>query len=622
MDQSKLPFFEFEEAIAEPAPDVYPNTFLVRANDLPILTSVEIDGLKGFDKVDIELQNLTILTGPNNSGKSTILQAIALAFECFRRCLDADSWKLRTTGRSVSEFEFLPVNQPKDLWFRQVWKPSKDKERYIRVGLNFSNGFKCTVRLRFLFGALNIGLETGDSPTDEATIKQIAASSPVLLPAMPGPSSHEDHLSLARVHRLLNIREPNRVLRNILLRLQEGGDHEALNFVGQVLERYFGVRMDSISFDEVRDLEIRAPFKENEYSLDVVSAGSGLNQILQLASIIAWRKPGIVLLDEPDAHLHSSVQAQLLDFIMELVERFKLQIILATHSKDLIGQAPLHSIIPVDRTRTKLTPLASLDHLLLEYQRQGSLSNVDLALLYQTKRCLFVEGGTDSRLLVRIAERLKMPLFVGREQLVPFEFSGIDKIKLLPELVKLFERLIGAKLTWGAIRDGDANLPEIRDKYVTIAKDNGFQFFHIWGRYSIENYLIDPKLLINAIKKKKATNLTEDSVRGLLEESVRSIEDEVSGTFVTRTQTSFRSFQLDPNPFDAGAVAATKYLRGLTTLEEKLAAYPGKKIFGVFVEKTQSLHGVNIRLDDIVAEITPENVDIEVKECLESLKQL
>jgi len=116
-----------------------------------------------------------------------------------------------------------------------------------------------------------------------------------------------------------------------------------------------------------------------------VPAGSGLNQILLLASVIAWRKPGIVLLDEPDAHLHSSVQTQLLDFLIELVSRFKLQVILATHSKDLIGRAPLEAIDPVDRSRRKLSPLASLDHLLLEYQRQGSVSNVDLALLYQTK---------------------------------------------------------------------------------------------------------------------------------------------------------------------------------------------------------------------------------------------
>ena len=189
-----------------------------------------------------------------------------------------------------------------------------------------------------MYGLLNVGIEAVEGPQDQETLKEIAGSSPVLLPATPGPSSHEDHISLAQVHRLLNIREPNRVIRNVLLRLQN--DTAALSFVKDVLHRYFGTEMDIIAFDETRDLEIRAPLRDKEYSLDVVSAGSGLNQLLQLASIIAWRKPGIVLLDEPDAHLHSSVQAQLLDFLTELVDRFKLQVIVATHSKDLIRHTP------------------------------------------------------------------------------------------------------------------------------------------------------------------------------------------------------------------------------------------------------------------------------------------
>jgi predicted ATPase len=617
MNQAKLPFSDMEE----PAPDVYPGAFLNRSDRSPYLVSVDIDGLKGFDHVEIELRRLTILTGPNNSGKSTILQAIALAFECFRRCLDVSHWKLRSAGRAVSEFEFLPVNQPKDLWFKQVWKPSKDKERYVRVGLRFSNDFKCAVRLRFMYGLLNVGIEAVEGSQDEATLKEIAGSAPVLLPATPGPSSHEDHISLAQVHRLLNIREPNRVVRNVLLRLQE--DLPALNFVKDVLNRYFSTNMDIIAFDETRDLEIRAPLREQDYSLDVVSAGSGLNQILQLASIIAWRKPGIVLLDEPDAHLHSSVQAQLLDFLTELVDEFKLQVVLATHSKDLIGRAPLETIVPVDRTRSKLGPLASIDHLLLEYQRQGTVSNVDLALLYQTKRCVFVEGPTDARLLPRLAERLRVPLFLGRDQLVLFEFSGVDKLKLLPELVKLFERLVGAKLRWGAIRDSDANIPEIKGRHEQVAQELGIPVFHQWGRYGIENYLIEPFLIAATIKRKAPEiNLDAAAIETLLDEAIAAVEDNVSGPFVTKTQTAYRLYQMSENPFDAGASAATRYLRSLNTREAKIAAYPGKRIFGAVVEALQAKHKVNIRLDDLIGEITPDNAPEELMRCFEKLQAI
>src|SRR3989304_5313039 len=280
----------------EPIPDRYPTPPFTRSVDSPILTSVEIDGLKGFDHVTIELQPFTILTGPNNSGKSTILQAIALGFECFRRCLDTDHWQLRTTGRAIAGFEFLPVNQPKDLWYKQIWKRSRNSERYVRVGLSYSNGFSCSVRIRFLYGVLNVGLETESvarrRPSTDL-LKAIYNATPVLLPASPGPVAHEDYLSLAQIHRLLTLREPNRALRNILLLLQQDSHKEERDYVSKVLLKYFGVRLVDIEFEQDSDLEIRAPYKEAEdYTLDVISAGSGLNQILLLAATIAWRKPG------------------------------------------------------------------------------------------------------------------------------------------------------------------------------------------------------------------------------------------------------------------------------------------------------------------------------------------
>ncbi len=615
----------FEEDEVNPPPsDTYPDPLLRSDDDSFQLVAVEIDGLKGFDSVEVELQPMTVLTGPNNSGKSTVLQAIALAFEVLRRCIDTERWTLRSTGRALVNFEFLPVNEPRDLWFQQIWKPSKQGERYIRVGLRFSNGFKCVARIRFLFGGLNVGIEPVVPKPDEHMLKALFKSIPVLLPATPGPDTHETYTTPAQVHRLLNIREPSRVLRNVLLRLQEPENEEARNFVASVLYRYFDTILEEISFDELRDFEIRAPIREGNYSLDVVSAGSGLNQILQLAAIIVWRNPGIVLLDEPDAHLHPSVQAQLLDFLTSLVERFQVQVILATHSRDLISQAPLQSIVPVDRSRSKLGPLESLDHLLLEYQRQGTITNIDLALLYQTKRCIFVEGRTDSQLLPLIAQRLGSSLFVGREQVVLFEFEGVDKIKFLPELVNLFERVIGAQLRWGVIRDSDANVPEVKDKHEALAKELNIPAFYQWKRYSIENYLLEPGLLAAASnRKKQGIDIDVDQVKEILDEAIVKVEDSVSGVFVTKTQTAYRNFGVvDDNPFDAGAVAATRYLRSITTLEKKLVAYPGKKIFGAFVEMLQEKFGVNIRLEEIVAEITPENAPTELKECLTRMQEV
>ena len=88
------------------------------------------------------------------------------------------------------------------------------------------------------------------------------------------------------------------------------------------------------------------------------------------------------------------------------------------------------------------------------------------------------------------------------------------------------------------------------------------------------------------------------------------------------TQTAYRQFQLDPNPLVAGANAAAVYLTSLATREAKVSAYPGKRLFGAFVEALQEDYGVNIRLDDIVAEITENNAPEELKQCLDKLNSI
>lgn len=600
--------------------DVYPAGFAEPASAAPRLERITISGLKAFDKTEVLLSSLTLLTGPNNSGKSTVLQAIALGYECLRRCTDTTRWKLVESGRAVTAFEFLPVNEPRDLWHKRIWKPSRSEERTVEISLHLSGSKLLTFKIRFLFGLLNIKLQSFEGNFDGDTLQALLTHSPVLLPATPGPAPHEDYLTLASVHKLLSIREPSRVVRNILLRLQQDGDTEALKYVNDVLDKYFGVSLAQIIFEERRDLEIRAPISQAGYDLDIVSSGSGLNQLLQLACIIAWRKPSIVLLDEPDAHLHSSVQIELFDFLSDLSIKQNIQVILSTHSRDLISQAPLESIVPVDPSRGRLQPLESLDHLLLEYQRYGPLSNVDLALLYQTKRCLFVEGASDVKYLPRIAERCGISVFSGPNQTIPFEFQGVDKLKFLPDLVALFSRLTGGGLKWGVIRDSDCNVPEVKRHYQQCGEDLGADWFYQWQRHSIENYLLEPALLCHAVNvRAKGDPIDKTIVNALLEQAIEDIEDQVAATFVTRAQLAFRELRLADNPHEAGAQAATRFLRTTTTLEAKLLCYPGKRIFSKLVGKLQERYGVNLRIDDIITVLTPEMAPTELLECLNSL---
>jgi len=109
-------------------------------------------------------------------------------------------------------------------------------------------------------------------------------------------------------------------------------------------------------------------------------------------------------------------------------------------------------------------------------------------------------------------------------------------------------------------------------------------------------------------------------IRDLLRKAVASVEDAVSGAFVTRAQHAFSDLKLSDKAHDDGAAAATRYLRQLDTVDKKVMAFPGKQLFGEFVSLLQKEHGVNLRVEDVIARFDTDNTPKELVDCLNGLK--
>jgi hypothetical protein len=509
------------------------------------------------------------------------------------------------------------------LWHNQQWSAGRAGEKYIRVGLTFDNGFAFFARIRFLYGALNIGIsDVSPNPPPTELLKAALSVSPVFLPPSGGAQSHETVSTIAYLHYILSTGDPGVVLRNILLQLQRSENRDPWEFVCNAARSHFGIEMQNIAFDERYDLELRAPYRDGACSLDLVSGGAGFSQVLQIVAVLAWLKPGLVLLDEPDAHLHPSLQSRLLDFLRSLGNRFGVQIILSTHSKEVISQAPLDSIVPVDASRQVLKPIASMEHLLLEYQRQGTITNVDLALLYQTRRCLFVEGQTDKRLLPKLAEHFGRDYFTGKRQVVVFDFGGVEKLHLIPHLVRLFETMIGAQLHWGVVRDRDANLADVIAEFVEKAQADGIVNLFIWPFYSIENLLLDPSLVHRALRKRNPTiPITQKDLTTIFEECAAAIRADMVAAYVTKAQVSYRNLGR-PGAFEAGAHDAAKFVEERQTLVEALSAFSGKRLFGQLVEKLQARVGINVRIEELADEIDVNAVPQPLQELFQMIERI
>jgi putative ATP-dependent endonuclease of OLD family len=140
--------------------------------------------------------------------------------------------------------------------------------------------------------------------------------------------------------------------------------------------------------------------------------GLGYNSLLFMATELMLLKQdndfSILLIEEPEAHLHPQLQMKFIKYLRE--KQSNLQCILSTHSPNLASKAPLESIILMQKgsafpLRPGYTELAPEDYTFLEKFLDSTKSNMFFA-----RSVLIVEGVAEAVLLPKIAELINRPL--------------------------------------------------------------------------------------------------------------------------------------------------------------------------------------------------------------------
>jgi predicted ATP-dependent endonuclease of OLD family len=135
------------------------------------------------------------------------------------------------------------------------------------------------------------------------------------------------------------------VIRNLILDTKENAP-QRYDRLKNRLEKDFDFHLDKVLFDEKEDLYVTAQYSEvcdnSTLSLDFSASGSGFMQILQILAPIYRFCPDaaeVVLLDEPDAHLHPNLQTSLATSLRKIQQELNIQIIISTHSTSIIRAA-------------------------------------------------------------------------------------------------------------------------------------------------------------------------------------------------------------------------------------------------------------------------------------------
>jgi ABC-type cobalamin/Fe3+-siderophores transport system ATPase subunit len=586
-----------------------------------LIKSVLIENFKRFERLDIDLRPFDCLVGPNNSGKTTLLQALALFDFCVNNCLSRRNGTIEIRNRSIvpEEFYVLPVSNTADLWTDRRLQ-TRNRHIFIQITVAFVEGHKVTAAIDLSYNRFAVSLQSTEQ--SQAWLEQLAQFKISYLPVFSTFLPQEERRTPAVIADELARGRVNSVIRNLLLDLKKANRQSELV---EILGRAFPDLTDiAIEFDEVSDRYISVTYKEKGHpkEFDVFSAGSGFQQFIYLFGFIMLRQPVVILLDEPDVHLHGTLQQALLEELRRLVESGK-QVLFATHSRDLIARMSPENILVLESGSAKRLAVAfdiydALDTL-------GSVEVTQLPVIQAYRRVLVVEDQSDWNLLstfcttvlgTTVWQQVERRLAICYAKGNPWKQ---DMARLRQQLQQMIT-IQGQPLEMFVVADRDYH-PDLSELRQSLPSEH--LVWHIWERAEIENYLLSEEGILNTIrdrvgKQKTQLSLDEAAFHAEFErllESSRDPADDLLSSALGEYSNKHRK------GWDAGTInrKAREYLQQHWQVE-KLALADAKKIVLPGIKRWLQEQGLGQFSDKALAEVLkPENLPQEVHELAQNL---
>ncbi|MBF8792072.1 AAA family ATPase [Pseudomonas monteilii] len=523
------------------------------------IKTVELKRFKQFTSTSINFKaGLSLIVGGNNSGKSSVLQALA-AWQFCKTLLEIEkgrsSWtkEAKSQGIGMGIVDFTPMHIPSlsHLWtnlksqkkdevdgytlkIKVVWDLDNGEERFLEIGLSLAND-------RLFVKATDTNIKLGEVQDEKGTPIDINVPQIAYLPPFAGVTDRESRLTPAMRGRLIGQGLSGGVIRNAIfelheqnrlerVRLREGrakiknSDLENLRktdpyeILQRTMQTIFGTELKVVPFNEryhsylkvesAKGKMVDGKFTRfpNYNSRDLMVEGSGFLQWLSVYTLALSPEYNVVLLDEPDAHLHTLLQQQLSTELVNISELMGKQVLLATHSTDLIRSYDYAKILSLKDRKGKY--LSQDEDKVGILAGVGAIHTPKLHALIECQRMLIVEGTSDERFLRAFASRsgIEWP-----KNLVCWAWPGkVSERKHL--FVQLRKDIPGLKALSIRDRDDEADSSveaSLFDKF-NSGETPGFKALK-WRRRHVENYLLNAEVIA------RAANREPDEIRGFME---------------------------------------------------------------------------------------------------------
>ena len=456
-----------------------------------MIRKVTIRRFKKFDQVEFELRGHVVLAGPNNCGKTTMLQAVAACG------LALNQWKtLNNYHRRGGGYEWKPIARQTFAAvplraFDLLWSQRRYHDPIEIAVVNDNGQF---LEMEFRPDSTEQIYVRPKSHLEPAAVEMFTL--PVTyIPPMSGLETDEPVYQPPKQDDLLGKGKPGDVLRNLLVTAH--ASETAWPSLCESIRCLFGYELLVPNTDGPHIIAEYRP-QPDASPLDIASGGSGFQQVLMLLTFLHTRPSSILLLDEPDAHLHMILQDAIYSELRSVAARWNSQLIVATHSEVIINSvAPEELCMLLDHPRL-LSSEADRARLA---EAMRILSNVDIMKADESVGVLFTEDYTDLNILREWARVLRHPIYEPLLKTIMCKSMVTDRRDGAPGIpAKDYYdalTLVRADLPGVFLADGDAH-PGIQPTAIT---GKGLQRLR-WKRYEVESYLFHPEALARYVTEK------------------------------------------------------------------------------------------------------------------------
>jgi predicted ATPase len=473
-----------------------------------MISKVTLEYFKKFDKEEFHLGDAIVLAGPNNSGKSTLLQAVSvwnLAVQRWRQERGINKSKATLhTGVPVSRKDFtaVPLRDMDLLWFNRSVAYSKDEKPntkpgqpklatidiegegfgsepwQVKVSLRHSSREQIYLKLLDKDDKPLIDLPPGANKTQV-----------VHIPPFSGIGAEETRYDHGFQNLLIGQGKPGDILRNLLLEIFTKNPENWKQLKEDIKELFDYVIVDPSYAEHDPFIVVEYCHSAGRKLFDLASAGSGFHQVLTLFGFIYAREASVLLIDEPDAHEHIILQRQVYERLRTVARRRNCQLIVSTHSEVILEETSPQEIlsfygkphpIRVDQQRDQVRE--ALRH----------LSSLDILETESGHKILYTESDSDLNILSVFAKTLSHESAEFFSHPFHHPLNGSHPREAKNHFFAL--KAICPHIRGILILDRDNKETPERE----ILAD-GIEIVR-WGRYEIENYLLVPNAILRYIK--------------------------------------------------------------------------------------------------------------------------